>query len=97
MLIGRFTQTFGNQAHLTGRETARTGTVAHCRQLVVQAWIKVNPPLELLPSGLWGDVWTVGQCQLRSSIFPYLELHIRCLWAAKIQIFVPIQLLFDPQ
>lgn len=83
MLIGRFAQTGGNQAYLTGREAARAGAVTHCPQFVVQTGVMVNPTLELLPSGLRGDVWTIGLCKLRSSIFTYLELHSECLTGCK--------------
>lgn len=94
MLIGGSTQTLDDKPHLTGRETARVRAVAHLLQLAVQAGIMVEPPLELLPSGLRRNVWAIGLCKLRSAIFLHLELHSECLTGAKLHKFCVTKAIF---
>ena len=83
MLIGRFTQTVHNKAHLSGRETARAGSVADGAQAVHQSGVEVEPPLEFLPSGLRGNVGTIFLGKLRSAVFSNLEFHLECLTSGK--------------
>lgn len=68
-------QALDDGGYLARREAAGTGIVALLTQAVVKAGVAVDPPLELLPSGLRRNVWAVGQGKLRSAVFLYLELH----------------------
>ena len=75
MLIGRFTQTVHNKAHLSGRETARAGSVADGAQAVHQSGVVRHPPLELLPSGLGSYVGAIRLGKLSPSVLSHNEFH----------------------